>query len=136
MPALYRLAVVAVLLLGGCDYDRISKLEKQNQELLAEVKKDRAVADYDLQAKCARDSKVWFNENWRADKDTVLLTYSNHYNKSQNKCFIEIEYHFSVHPPPSWVNDMEIWDIYENTKYGDISVRTMVTKPEYHSEES
>ena len=67
--------------LGGCNNDRIEKLERQNQELMGELKRDRAASDYDLQAKCARDSKVWFSENWQADKTTLLLNYTDHYNK-------------------------------------------------------
>jgi hypothetical protein len=128
---------MAVLLLGGCDSERISKLEKQNQELQSQVKKDRAVADYDLQAKCAGDSKVWFFENWsQRDKDTISLTYTNHYNKRLNKCFIMVEYHYSTFGR-SWTNSMSLWDVYENSKYGDIDVNHAVyLKPEFHTEES
>jgi len=136
MPCPYRPTVLFVLaiMLAGCDSDRISKLEKQNQELMADIKKDHAVADYDLQAKCARDSKAWFNENWRADKDTVLLTYTNHYNKSENKCFILVEYHYS-YMQNTWVNDMTLWDLYENSKYGTYSeTHISYPKPEYHTD--
>jgi hypothetical protein len=122
------IAVVAFLLVGlaGCNDDRIAKLEKQNQELLAQVKKDHSVQEYDLQAKCSKDSKAWFNENWSSDKTTLLLSYSNHYNKSMNKCFIEVEYHYTLQGS-SWVNDMQLWDVYENIKYGDISVSHLVS---------
>jgi hypothetical protein len=132
-----RLALATCLLLAGCDHeDRIGKLEKQNQELQAEIKKDHAAAEYDMQAKCAKDSRLWFNENWQRDKNTILLDYTNHYNKSQNKCFIEVEYHYRFYDQ-SWVNDMMVWDIYENEKFGTVTVRHMVyLKPEYHNEES
>src|SRR5215469_18780500 len=46
-----------VIVLVGCDNDRISKLEKLNQELAAELKKDHATADCDLQTKCSRRFK-------------------------------------------------------------------------------
>ena len=62
--------------------------------------------DLDLQAKCARDSKTWFRENWAtgSDKDTLLFVYHNHYNKRLNKCFIQVEYHRSTGFERSWSN--------------------------------
>ena len=125
----------AVLIATGCDTaDRISKLEKQNQELLAEVKKGQATVDYDLQAKCSKDARGWFNENYARDKDTILLDFSNHYNKKENKCFIFVEYHYnSAFAGPGatvWTNHMSLWDVYENTKYSEFAeTHTTVFKP-------
>jgi hypothetical protein len=111
----------------GCDHeDRITRLEKETKQLSENIRKEQATTDYDLQAKCAKDSKTWFNDNWRADKDTLLLTYTNHYNKSQNKCFIFVEYHYTLFSG-TWINDMTLWDIYENEKYGDFSLTTTNT---------
>ncbi len=109
--------------LSACDTsDRIARLEKQNQELQAQVNKGDAAADLDLQAKCSRDARAWFNENWSRDKDTILLDFTNHYNKKLNKCFVLVEYHynsnFAGNGGSSWTNDMEISDVYENAKYG------------------
>ena len=137
MPAPYQaLTILTILLLSGCDNERISKLEKQNQELLAEVNKGHAAVEYDMQAKCGRDSKTWFNENWgRGEKDTLLLTFTNHYNRRLNKCFILVEYHYSL-LGLSWVNSESISDVYENNEYGSISVtHTIFQKPEFHDEE-
>jgi hypothetical protein len=122
----------------GCDTgERISRLEKQTQELKAEVAKDRVAADYDLQAKCSRDAKGWFKENWTADKSTMLLEYNNHYNKASNKCFVFVEYHFSFGPTGSWINNMTLWDVYENSKYGDFGESTTIfLKPPYESKSS
>src|SRR5271169_2599529 len=113
---------VLLFLLVGCDIpERVSRLEKQTKEIQSE--KDR-VTDYDLQAKCSKDAKAWFNENWSRDKDTVLLDFSNHYNKSGNKCFIFIEYHYNsevaVPGGNSWTNHMSLWNVYENIKYGEV----------------
>jgi hypothetical protein len=135
MPA--RLLVLLALLLIGCDNERLAKLEKKNQDLMAEIKKDRAVSDYDMQAKCARDSKVWFDENFGAgrDKDTLLLTYSNHYNKSQNKCFVVVEYHHR-YDKQWWANMITLWDVYENSKYGSISINHYTDfKPKFQTRE-
>lgn len=108
-------------LLAGCDTDRIAKLEKENADLKAKVEKQSIVVDYDLQAKCAKDARSWFNENWSRDKDTILLDFTNHYNAKQNKCFILVEYHYKSNfagpGGDSWTNDMSLTDIYENSKY-------------------
>jgi hypothetical protein len=111
-----------ILLLSACDIpDRVSKLEKETKEMQTE--RDR-VSDYDLQAKCSKDARAWFNENWSRDKDTVLLDFTNHYNKKGNKCFILVEFHYNnnfVGPGGTgWTNHMSLWDIYENSKYGEL----------------
>jgi hypothetical protein len=50
----YRLYFLASLLClsNGCGMGQRVKLEKEDQELKVEASKNRAVADYDLQAKC------------------------------------------------------------------------------------
>jgi outer membrane murein-binding lipoprotein Lpp len=119
-----RLIVIGAvfLLAAGCGQnEKIAELEKQNEELKAEVEKNDATADYDLQAKCSTDAKSWFNDNWSRDKDTTFLDFTNHYNKSLNKCFISVEYHFSLPADAGWENDVTFWDVYENAKYGDFS---------------
>jgi hypothetical protein len=135
-------AVGLILMIAGCDIpDRVSRLEKENQETKAELEKLRAArsatADYDLQAKCPRDAKTFFTEGFSRDKDTLLLDYSNHYNKAQNKCFISVEYHFQSGAGGSWTNDISLWDVYENVKYGFFfETHEVVLKPEYHVENS
>lgn len=108
--------------LCGCDSEKVSRLEKQNQELQAQLQKQQAATDLDLQAKCSSGAKAFFLENWPRDKDTVLLTYSNHYNKKENKCFIVVENHYNSHfagpGGDSWTNDMMIYDVFENVRYG------------------
>lgn len=117
-----------LLLCAACDHgERIGRLEKQTQELKEEVKKAQASTEYDLQAKCSHDARAWFKENWQRDKNTVLLDYTNHYNKAQNKCFELVEYHYNLADGPSWVGDIILWDVYENTKYGDVSVMHMIS---------
>jgi hypothetical protein len=115
-----------VLFTTACDdHQRIDRLEKENQELKAKIDKGSTSVDYDLQAKCSRDAKVWFNQNWERDKDTVLLDYTNHYNKSTNSCFISIEYHYNANPvvktQSEWVNNISLWNVYENDKIGEFT---------------
>jgi len=105
----------------------------------AEIKKrDSAPADLDSRAKCSKDARTWFNENWAGtsrEKDTALLDFTNHYNKKSNKCFIFVEYHYNSNLAGpggmSWTNHMSVWDVYENSKYGDFSeIHYTYWKPE------
>lgn len=96
----------------------MARLEKQNQELQAQIQKQQASTDLDLQARCGRYARTFFIEGWRRDSDTVLLNYTNHFNKERSKCFIVVEYHFKIAKDSSWGNDMTLWDVYENAKYG------------------
>jgi len=112
-------ALIMILAAVGCDVpDRVTRLEKQMQELQSKVSKDQAVVDYDMQEKCAKDAKTWFNENWgRGGEGTTLLNETHHFNKAQNKCFIVVEYHSDQSPSPSWMNDISLWDVIENTQF-------------------
>jgi len=135
---MWLLPVTASLLLiaTGCDTsERVSRLEKQNKELQEEVRRETATADYDLQAKCSKDAKAFFREGWGSGgKDVLLLDYRNHYDKKLNKCFILVEYHYKFGEGLSWMNDMSLWDVYENSKYGDFSENhTIVAKPDFRS---
>lgn len=117
------LLIGAALLLIGCNHDqRLDRAEKEIQELEQQVKKRADGNEYELSEKCAKDAKMWFRDNWSADKDTLLLTYSDHYNKSMNVCFISIEYHTHLYTSnSSWSNNMSVWDVNENTRYGQMS---------------
>lgn len=121
----------------GCDTgERLNRLEKQNADLKAELDQRRAVQDLDLQAKCSKDARTWFNENWQADKDTITLNFLNHYNVKQNKCFILVEWHYKSHLAApggeSWTKDIQLNDVYENSKYADFSENHYTyTKPQY-----
>jgi outer membrane murein-binding lipoprotein Lpp len=122
-----KLAIIAgvavVVLAAGCgDSQRIAQLEKQNEEFKAQLARNQAATDFDLQAKCSKDAKTWFDENFPSDKDTILLDRSNHYNKEQNKCLVMIEWHYKAafYGEGSWTNHMSLWDVYENTRLGEV----------------
>ncbi|HLJ15808.1 MAG TPA: hypothetical protein VKV15_15020 [Bryobacteraceae bacterium] len=114
------LAGVVLLTATGCGQDRIAALEKQNQELKAQMEKSHATSDYDLQAKCASDARAWFNENWSPSKYTLFSNFTNHYNKTMNKCFIVVEVHLN-YSEGEWLNHVSLWDVYENSRYADFS---------------
>jgi hypothetical protein len=64
-------------------------------------------------------------------KDAMPLNYSNHYNKAQNKCFILVEYHHSFDKLRSWLNQMSLWDVYDNSQYGTFIENHMIeSQPE------
>jgi hypothetical protein len=117
------LLLTAVLFLGACNTDRIAQLEKQNKEMRAELDRQKTLVDLDTQAKCSNTSRIFFNINFRRDKDTVLLDYSNHYNKKLGKCFILVEWHYNVRPSTTgeWFNVMMLHDVFENNKYAELS---------------
>jgi len=78
--------IVAVLALSAvaCNQERLAILEKENHELTVKLQK----ANLDLQEKCAQAAAAYIRSD-RADRDTVSLTYSNHYNLRLNHCFIQ-----------------------------------------------
>jgi hypothetical protein len=126
-----------LLLICGCDTERLNQLEKQNQEMKAEIDKRNVAQDYDLQSKCSKDARAFFNANSERDKDTILLDFSNHYNKKLNKCFILGENHFNSHLADaggtSWTNSMIMFDVYENSKYAEfIENHSTYLKPTIH----
>jgi hypothetical protein len=123
MARLEVLFLGTVLLFGcGCEGDRINRLEKQNEDLKSQIAKESTARDFDLQGKCSNAAKAWFNENYAGtsrDNDTSLLTYSNHYHEASNECLIVVEYHFNQKVMDSWFNDITLWNVYENSKYGN-----------------
>jgi hypothetical protein len=86
----------------SCESSRIDKLEKQNQEILSQLRQQEAVQGLDLQAKCAQSAKAYFAETSdeyrtsafvdKALRSEILstLTYTDHYSKSLNKCLTRI----------------------------------------------
>jgi hypothetical protein len=115
------IALAVLMSIPGCDAGRVDKLEKENAELKAALAKSNAASDFELQQKCSNAAKNWFRENFPADKDTILLDQNNHYNKKMNKCFVFVEYHYTMGRDPSWYNDMTMWDVFENSKYASFA---------------
>lgn len=119
-----RLAGVLLLFtLAGCDNDRLAKLEKQTAALESQLAAVQKANQLDLQAKCSKDAKVWFDERWASgrDRNTLILDFTNHYNLAKNKCFVQVEFRFTL--GSSWAETLSVFDVYENQKYGDFSER-------------
>jgi hypothetical protein len=107
----------------GCNSDRLAKLEKENQELQAQVKRQQMATSLDLQAKCGRDAKEFFERGFPPDRTTIMLHHRNHYNSSLNKCFVLVENHYrqAGSKTGSWYNNIALYDVYENSSYGKMS---------------
>ena len=56
----------------------------------------------------------------KLEKATLLLIFNNQHNKAKNRCFILVEYHYTL-SRNTWINLMTLTDVYENSKYGDFS---------------
>lgn len=127
-------------LLAGCDADRIAKLERENADLKTKVEKQDAAIKYDLRARCSKDARTWFNQNWSRDKDTAFLDFTNHYNTKLNKCFVFVEWHYNspwVTPGEYlWMKVINLNDVYENSKYAQFSENHYThTKPQFSTQE-
>ncbi len=111
--------IVTMLVMSGCDDpQRTARLEKENADLKAQLKEKNVERNYEFEARCSKDARVWFNQNFSRDKDTTLLDFSNHYHSPSNRCFAFVEYHFREGVGESWMNEMSLWNVYENSKYG------------------
>ena len=117
--------MLTMMMLTGCDSAR---LEKQNQELLARLRRQQAVQDFDLQSKCSLAAKTYFGgekEEYRTS--TVLgaslsetlatLKYTDHFSKSLNRCMIEIS-HFVSTPGKGLFLNVHVYDVFERETYG------------------
>jgi hypothetical protein len=110
--------------------------------LQSEITNNQAALDIDMQGKCAQDSKVWFNEHRNAkDKDASFFGYTDHYNKSLNKCFILVELRWGDKPwasPFHGTISKSLWDVHENVQHADIASAHLHYRVnnEAHEEES
>ena len=69
--------------------DKIARLEKENKELATKLDAALKTANLDMQAKCAQEARLVYNESGlkREEKD-AWSDYTNHYNRRLNKCFV------------------------------------------------
>jgi len=113
--------MLGLAMVSGCDVEqRVTRLEKQNTELKAKAEKDHVARDYDLKAKCSKDARTWFNENWEREKNTRLLDFSNHYQATSNNCFILVEIHSVDDDLGSWTSSVMLWNVYEKFEGGKL----------------
>lgn len=119
-----------LLLLAGCDRESsVQNLEHEVRSLQAQIKQLQASVDSSVQATCARDSRAWLANTYLAGSDIVFVNYSNHYSRARNTCFLLAEEHVSMRNSLSWTNDISLWNVYENKRYGHYDESNVATGP-------
>ncbi|MBI4201069.1 MAG: hypothetical protein HY531_02120 [Chloroflexi bacterium] len=120
------LIITFVLLGAGCNQDRIARLEKQNQELQAQLKKQQAdlqeAADLDLQAKCAKQAREQFRDDavikgWAKEP---MGGFTNHYSKKLKRCFMRVENTTMIGSDVIGAHRY-VFDAFEGKLYGEYS---------------
>ncbi len=107
------------LLAAGCNSQKVSDLEKQNQDLQAQLTKQQQVNNFDLDTQCSKQAQIFF-DYWETDpvakqNDEV----SNHYNIKLNKCFVKIRQ--GINPSNNYYTEY-LFDAIEKKQYGNFSV--------------
>src|SRR5579863_4797983 len=113
---------VAVVIMAGCGRGpRMTQPDEQSEEFAAYLARNSAAIEFELQSQCSKDAKLWFEDDFSSDTDTMLMNFSDHYNKKQNKCFllVKLDEDNSALRPGSWRSQIMLWDIHENVQYGD-----------------
>lgn len=112
-----RLIISTILLiLCGCNGDRITKLEKENEELRARLAEETMNRNSD-QTKCLQDAKTFFEDKYRRDKSTTFLNYMNHFNRHENVCYVLVEWH-AENAPLGWTNSISLWNTEKSFRVG------------------
>jgi hypothetical protein len=105
-----------LLILCGCNGDRIAKLEKENQELKAKLAEETANRD-DNQVKCSGEARTFFELKYKRDKSTTFLNYMNHFNRAENACFVLVEWRADNAPLGS-ISSTSLWNTEKNYRVG------------------
>ncbi len=107
------IACVPLFLTGCAKDDQISQLQKQNQDLQAQLAKQQS-NDFDLQSKCSQQAKV-FLDYFEGGKSAENISYENHFNQKLNKCFVLISQFQNTAP-----NKIEfLFDAAEKKEYAE-----------------
>lgn len=98
-----------------------------------------AKAKYEMDARCASDTRAWFKANYPDDPEPIKVqgggeiartqpTYQNHYSRKFNGCFAVLDSMISFPPPHAQIiRTHEIYDVNENRKLGVIVQKDLRT---------
>jgi len=133
VPTLLRLLFVFVMVIFvGCYDERISKLEKQNQELQSDMNKMKTtiLADYDLQTKCSRDARDFFfggfyTRSASETAQTIVQNYTTHYYKVENICYMLVLDYYRF-KGQSWVSEESLWGVNQGVQHAFLRVNHIV----------
>lgn len=118
-----RWLLCSVALLAGCNADKIAQLERENMELRSKF------TVMELQDKCSKQALLEFKEGgWDKHEyqaDNKMASFTNHYNVTLNKCFMEVDYRDSTEVTQDGVMrvwNREILDAYERKDYAEFTL--------------
>lgn len=118
------LIFLAAFMVGCRTPERLERLEREQAELKAQLRKQEESRQFDLQAKCSARAKQFYdgfdlpNTGFRVR--TPASWYSNHYNRQLNKCFVLIEEHVLLHG--KWFKNVWIYDAFENSEHAHVEL--------------
>jgi hypothetical protein len=89
----------------------------------AQVKASSAKEIYELQELCRKSSDEWYERTWegqplhRVEGNSMMIYYSNHYNRKLNRCLVLEEIvHMSKGEKSPSLRHLNLYDINENNK--------------------
>ena len=109
--------------LAGCDQQAPAHPPGPTSEQLAKAK-------YEMDEKCAADTRVWFKANYPGEQEPIKVqgggeivstvpTYQNHYSHKLNGCFALLNTMTALPGPhSSTILTNSIWDVNENRQVG------------------
>jgi len=117
--------IIVFVLMVSIGYSE-NKTKKQSSVSAKNIKED-----YDLQERCGKQSKEWFEKEWGSENSNtssdildVNIFYSNHYNKKQNKCFVLLTHKIKSKVKEKYsLTVKSMIDINENNSYGLLQVQ-------------
>jgi hypothetical protein len=118
LTILMRVLVLALsITLCACNTDKITQLERENQDLRAKLDSVTRAKSLALQEKCAKQARDEFkSQGWAKEQ---LAGYTNHYVAQLNKCFIIIQSTDTKTAPGQIITTMSVFDAFEGKQYAD-----------------
>ena len=106
---------LVALFCTGCTSEKdkkIDELTKKVDELTKSKNDQNNLIVMKLQEKCSKETEIYFNKEYGKDG---YFSYTNHYNKKLNKCFMLLS-HIGV---TEKITSETLNDHFENKEYGD-----------------
>ena len=104
------------ILCAGCNRDRIATLEKENHDLKAMLAQ-KTVSRNDEQMQCLKQTRTFFEKQYRPARSTTFLNYMSHFNRDENVCYMVVEWHGDNAPIGS-TSSMTLWNMQKNSRVG------------------
>jgi hypothetical protein len=117
-----------LLIAAACDSPQVAQLHRENADLKTQTSQQQAASQFDLSAKCADESSNFYKDFSKGITNDHLISYTDHWNRNLNKCFILITDWFMYSGQPE--SSKDLFDVLEGKSYGSfLTVRTLGQKP-------